>query len=222
MKTLKYLLGLGLIAGLFTAKAQEKPVTVIYQIEVEAPEGTGAAQSDQMMNMFKGSKMTMYFENGKSRVEMAMGPMQSIAIVDANKNQGITLVETMGMKQALTMGEKVIAKAEEMQKSTGLNVEKTGESKEIAGYSCQQAIISGENQPEVELWYTDEIDISNAYSQYSYGDIKGMPLEMYVNQGGMKLHMLATEVNRDAIPEGSFDLTVPEGYQVKEMSPSDL
>ena len=77
------------------------------------------------------------------------------------------------------------------------------ESKEIAGYQCQQAILQNDST-EVIAWFTPQIQVSAGPS--GYGNLPGMILEMNIDKG--KRVIKASEINLGG--EASSDIVAPK------------
>lgn len=76
----------------------------------------------------------------------------------------------------------------------------------IAGLPCKQAylIYVGLDQPEAEVWYTDELNLEkpNWYSPFS--EIDGVLMRYEVVQHGIRMRMEATYVRRGAVDAKKF------------------
>lgn len=199
-----------LAAGIGHVQAQKiTECQVTYDIDLSDPDMDPMAK--MMMN---GMKMKMAFQDGKARVDMKMTMMKMSAIVNEGEKEGVVLMKMMGKKMAIPM-------TEEEFEGTGdpvedYEVEYTGKSKKVAGYSCDQVLVKTGEGETFELWCTDKIEAATTRTGYGYSKVNGFPLEMDVNQDGMIIKMKATQVSTDKFEDGFFDTTIPEGYEIMD------
>jgi len=197
-----------------TTHAQLKEGKVSYSMEVSSDNPDMAMAS----NMMAGSKFNMSFAPGKSRSDITMGSIGDMTTI-TNENSGkiLMLTNMMGMKYA------VETSLDENKKSAGaaegdFTVTPTSETKQLLGFTCKKAIMKsktlGEN--DITIWYTTDIKASTTGQQYYDKSMPGFPLEMNMEQKGMKIHFLATAVEK-TVPASVFEMTVPAGYEKKTM-----
>jgi GLPGLI family protein len=115
-------------------------------------------------------------------------------------------------------------------------VEYTNETKKIAGYTCKKAILKSKNQRgEVNstiVWYCPDFKMAEGFSfgggsgrgmmsmagVNGLDQIEGFPMEYQMERNnGMKMHMIVTKVQLDAIMEDKI-FEIPKGYDIKPMS----
>lgn len=92
-------------------------------------------------------------------------------------------------------------------KSKEMKWKLTGESKEVLGYMCQQAV-SGDSADRVIAWFTSEIPVSGGPS--SYGQLPGMILEVEANEG--KLTITASSITLEEVDKK--EITEPKKGKV--------
>jgi GLPGLI family protein len=99
-----------------------------------------------------------------------------------------------------------------------LDIEFVSETKDIQGYKCKKAVLTGKDGQQAIFWYTEEIEINKAGQSYLNDQIPGFPMEFEINQGGMKMSMKATFFEKKIPGNASelFSMEIPAGYQ--EMS----
>ncbi len=206
------LLALLLLFGLQANAQTTKQCKVDYDVEI-----IDAGETDPMAAaMMKDMTMTLAFQDKAARVEMHMSMMDMVVVADDATKKGVALMDMMGMKMATVMGEEEFASAET--ESTP-DVRETGKTKKIAGYTCHQAFVkSDDSNDEVEIWYTKDIVVDNKSSDYSYQGIEGFPLEMLVDQDGMKMRMTASDVSTKKMSKDMFSTEVPDGYTIQDPS----
>lgn len=76
----------------------------------------------------------------------------------------------------------------------------TGESKEVMGYTCQQAT-SGEGEEKVIAWFAPEIPVSGGPGKY--GQLPGMILELEAQEGKLKIY--ATAITFEKVDKKMMD-----------------
>ncbi|MEO8068553.1 MAG: hypothetical protein ABI599_12730 [Flavobacteriales bacterium] len=84
----------------------------------------------------------------------------------------------------------------------------TNETDTIAGYPCKKAIAiyDGLDQPEIELWYTDRIEMKDPNWFGPYKQIPGVLLRYTVVQYGMRMHLSAISITPGAVDPRKFEV----------------
>lgn len=204
---LKTIIALLTVVSVFTtATAQETEGHVAYTVEFSSKQ----PEMQMQLAMLQGSKLDMYFTEGKSRTEFKVGTiMQTTTIVHSKTKEMITLMSGM-------MGNKAITDKIEGDKSEAAKpkVELVNETKEIAGFPCKKAIVTDEEGKTYDFWYTEKIKAASEGQKYFGGNgIPGFPMQMQISQNGMEIKMTATSFEKLPKKHKYFDLTIPEGYQ---------
>jgi len=125
-------------------------------------------------------KMKMHFPDeddyfGMEITEMSNAgqgmPTNSIIIFDNRNQQMITMVDNQGQKMgiAMKMDEETMNKYSDKndgEENENVNWEKTGKTKDILGYTCEQYIVNSE-EGNGEFWMSDQddLDIGNALNR---------------------------------------------------------
>src|SRR5690606_30116236 len=111
---------------------------------------------------------------------------------------------------------------EDGEEEADIQIEKTNDTKKIAGYKCTKYILTSEDGT-ANYWVTTELDINKEGVKYMNSKVEGFPLEFEMSQQGMVMTFTATEVlkslkgiNKKEI----FSMEIPEGYEL--MSEDDL
>jgi GLPGLI family protein len=199
-----------LFAGYGKTEAKEFSGVIVYNItygdDVDAQ--TAAMMPKTMKIIIKGNK---------SRMEMSMGGMgTTVVIFDADKKDAITLMDMMGQKYAMTMTtEEIEAQNTDV---PDVDVDVTGETKEIAGYKCKKAIIKekGDSGREHIVYFTDELGSGALnYNNPTYKNIDGVMLEYSSAEEGMSMKFSAIKVEKKKVSDKDFE--IPEGYKVMTM-----
>ena len=210
-KLIPFLLLLFLLGGLQAEAQKIKQCKIDYDVEIlESPDMDPMAQQ-----MMKGMVMSMAFQDKASRIEMNMSMGSTVVIVDDAKKEGVVLMDMMGMKMATEMGPEDFEQNEDV--DANYDVEITGKTKKIAGHQCKQAIVKAEGG-DLEVWFTEDIEVEGTAPGYSYSKINGFPLQMETQQDGVHMRMTANKVSMDKMDDSMFDTSVPQGYQMMDPS----
>lgn len=183
--------------------------TVKYDIKISGDDPQIAMLSALDMSM------EMAFLKSKARISMLMGALGStINITDNKTKEGLTLMNMMGSQQAARMDKEDMEEGkEDMPKD--IEVVRTGETKEIAGYKCEKVIVNADGR-EMSIYITDKIKLTKSPQMLSmFGDIDGMPLSFEIIMDpstNSKMTMTATDVDRNKPDKALFSLDIPEGY----------
>ena len=179
--------------------------------------------SDPRMSMMLPKKSSMFVKNGNIRMEMdmAMG-MKSASITDGNTGSSVTLMDMMGQKYAIESGSNDELNKKQQEKMK-VAVNKTGEQKTIAGYLCQKAIVTFTDtttakETALNVWYTNDLKISNKHVQGPFASIEGSMLEYSISQQGFSMQFVATKVVKEMVEDTQFQ--IPTDY--KRMKQEDM
>lgn len=198
-----FVLSLALITSLgFSQGMSDGSIT--YTMAIDGPEMDGMAKA-----MMKDAKTTISFLGKKVRLFTDMGMMQTTVITDGNTNKSVVLMDMMGMKLAMQPE----VSDEDMQLTPNAGVKKTGKTKTIAGYSCEEIIVTQEDGQTANLWITDKIK-PQGKTDYSFQGVSGFPLEMTMNQDGNTVNMKAISVSNTKPDADEFSTEVPNGYRL--------
>ena len=144
--------------------------------------------------------------------------------LDQNKMTMLTDIEKKGM--AIEMKQPNLSKYEEME----VDVEKTGNTRNINDYQCQEFIITTDGH-KTSTWTTKEISFDYSSFQNSmlalskmnpqgktnyYGDLEGFPIEMVsLSDNGKEKIVITTK----EFTEGSYDASLfdTSGYDIMKM-----
>ena len=165
------------------------------------------------------SKMTVKFKKNMLAAEMSVmgGIFTTTFIFNPTKKTLTQLVKMLDLKQACIEDEAAILKEN---KDYQLVFEETSEKKEIAGYSCKKVIATMPDDPTVkfDVYYTDELNVSNPNENTPYSQLKGMLMQYRLKKLGLELEFTAKGVTKEKIADTDFEL--PAYYKVitlKEM-----
>jgi hypothetical protein len=215
---MKHKILLSLIATLlvtFSGFAQKefKEGKIVYTITY--PDMDFDAQTAAMMP----SVMTLYIKGDKTRMEMKMGMgMSNVTITDAKAKTVTSLIDAMGQKYAMKLSEEDINK--EAEEVPEIEINKTDQTKEIAGLSCQVTKLVFKDKKgeriDSEICLSKEFSVSNAnWSNPQYKDVDGLMLEYEMEQGQMKMKLKAKSVKEEAVADSMFE--IPAEYEHKTL-----
>jgi hypothetical protein len=220
---MKKIISFLVVAVAFTTNtfAQISEGKVKYSIEFSSSDPAVQAQ----LSMLKGSTLTMIFSPEFNRTEGNMGMfMQSTSIVDLKSKETLMLMSGMMGKKAIKVTpEDLAAVKEDDSEEDNTEIEKTNDTKKIAGFKCTKYILTTEEGDVMNYWVTDELKGSKAGVQYLNDKIEGFPLEFEFSTNGMVMTFSATEVVKNLKGENKktlFSMEIPEGFEIA--SPEDL
>jgi len=174
-------------------------------------------QANAQLAMMGDTKTVTYFKGEKSRTEVS-SPMTGdvVVVADGESGQMITYMDNPMLGKKYMKGSIDDSQVD----SSKVSVKKGDKTKTILGYECQQYFLTTEvqGQPmEMELYTTEAI---NAYSQQTSAfskELKGFPLYSTINMSQMGMNITitseVTEINKDAVSDDKFSMTIPEGYE---------
>lgn len=173
-------------------------------------------QTQSYIGNMEGSILELFFHEGKIKSELFMGEfMTTTTISHEDKDTALVLLDGMMGQIAMKSTEDDMSDEQKLAMSKR-DVELVDETKEIMGYQCKKAIVTGADDKEAEIWYTTEIVPSYRGGQYMYEDIPGVPLEINSSWGKMDLKMVAFEYKKKVKkPEKVFSLEVPNGFVLR-------
>ncbi len=202
------LLALTLLLGLRTF-AQTAPISdckIEYKIDLNDPKMDPMAKI-----MMSSAKMSISFLGQKSRVDMNINAMmRTVAITDEATKKSIVLMDMLGQKKAMVPEDDPA----DLKNRYDATTTKTGKTKTIAGYKCDEYLVKTPEGEQSSMWCTTAIKPKSTATDFSFKNLNGFPLELEMNQDGMKLKMIATKVTLDKLDLKQFSTTVPAGYQL--------
>ncbi len=144
------------------------------------------------------------------KIEGWGGIFKIVGIVD-NQTDSITgLVKIIGKKMKCTCPIDVNRQNFSSNKHGKVSIKEVEGEKKIAGYTCKKAIAKIHSQ-EVELYYTDEIDIENGNWNTPYKNVKGLLMEYKIKMFDINILVRAKSVSHE--PVNLDDFLVPPNYE---------
>jgi GLPGLI family protein len=168
-------------------------------------------ENDPMAGYAPG-KMTVKFKHNMLSFELSvMGMFTTTFIFNPAKQTLTQLVKVFDVKQACIENKADIA---EENKAYELTFEETSEKKEIAGYTCKKVIATKVDDPTstFDVYYTDELNVSNINDNTPYAQIKGMLMQFRLKKLGLEMEFVAKGVQKEKIATEDFEL--PAYYKV--------
>ncbi len=205
--TLSWLLAAVFVISAFQSSAKEFKGVITYKITIE-----GSGVTDEMKTMMP-KTMIMSIKGNKSRNEMSMSMGKTVTISDGDAKTSITLLDMMGQKIAIQSTPEDIQS--EMDKGPKTNVNITGETKDILGYTCKKAVITFEGEDtEIIVYFTEELGTKELnFDNPQFKDINGVMLEFEMPNEQFSMKFNAVSVEKKNIEDTEF--VIPEGYQIK-------
>jgi GLPGLI family protein len=144
---------------------------------------------------------------------MSMSMGKTVTISDGDAKTSITLLDMMGQKIAIQSTPEDIQS--EMDKGPKTNVNITGETKDILGYTCKKAVITFEGEEtEIIVYFTEELGTKELnFDNPQFKDINGVMLEFEMPNEQFSMKFNAVSVEKKNIEDTEF--AIPEGYQIK-------
>jgi len=198
------------------AKAQKAPFlgTIVFDVKAvgEIPE-----QAKSMMP----TEMTCKLSTDKQSMSMNFGMMEQKTIYDAVKQEANMLMNIMGQKFVIKNSAAQISETKKKEgETTGVKI--TNETKTIAGYICKKAVVTMKSkdgsETTLDVYYTDDIDVSRYKFSNTFPEINGLPLEFTMKTGPMSFNMVARSIKKENIPASEFTV----GSDYKQVTTDEL
>jgi GLPGLI family protein len=199
-------LGLLVLAGLGSqAQKVVSELTLVYDASISS----GSAEP-RMADALDGSTTTLYIKGPMSRVEMNSALFSSTTIHDAKTGNAVILREVSGQKLLIRMN--ADNWKEKNKRYQDIQFKNTGETKNIAGYTCQKAVATLKDGSNFVVYYTPDLVPENRNYDYQFRSLNGLPLEYELNMGKMTIKYTVSRVNLNPVPASKFDIP-KSGYR---------
>jgi len=191
------------------AKAQKAPFTGTVVFDVKA-EGEIPEQAKAMMP----TEMTLKLSPDKQSMSMNFGMMEQKTISDVATQESNSMMNVMGQKLVMKVTAAQMKEQRSAQGETS-GVKLLADTKTIAGYVCKKAVITKKVKDgadiTMEVFYTDDIDVSNFKFSNAIPELNGFPMEYTMKSGPMAFKMVARSVKKENIAASEF--VVPSDYK---------
>lgn len=170
-------------------------------------------ENDIMLASMMPKNMNMKFKdnNTVSELKTGAGVFQTKFINQNKEKKLIHLVKMVNSKYGLILDSTEIYESY-AKKVDGMRIEKTQETKEIAGYTCYRAkIIFDHPENNFDIYYTNEIKISNPNWCTPFYEIDGVLMEYQLENYNILMRLTAENVVEADVEENEF--TMPDDYE---------
>ena len=171
---------------------------VFYDISVQ----TGSNQP-QMADMFDGAKAIMYLRGSLSRAELNSALGSTSTIYDHRNGTGMVLRDFGSQKLLIRLTRDNWT--DKNRKYEGITFKNTGETKKIAGYTCEKAEARLKDGTTFTVYYTREVVIENVEYDPQFRSLPGLALEYESQVGNLKVKYTASRVSFDPVPMQKFE-----------------
>lgn len=177
-------------------------------IEFEA----SAVDSNNPMADLAPNKMLVKFKDNKSVAEMSagMGLLTMSFVSDYDKKIVTQLVKLLNKKYSSVSTEDDIKRENE---ASPIVIEKSNESKIIAGYRCKKAVVNFKDNSHLpfDIFYTDEIELEKPNWNNVFHEIDGVLMEYQLTRYNLELRFTAQRVVKATIEDSDFE--TPSDYK---------
>lgn len=199
----------GLILSLViprVAVAQKKvsELTLVYQFVISSRDPAAAPSTTVAP---EGATNTIYIKGFKSRSETTSALYSSTTILDAKTDNAVMLKEVSGQKLLIRLTPDNWR--EKNQRFDGMVFKNTPETKEIAGYKCQQAVATRSDGYVLTVFYTQQLIPENKDYDPQFKNLDGLPLEYEIASGNLKIRYTILKLTQNPVPASRFD--IPKG-----------
>lgn len=165
---------------------------------------------DNMMVSGLPNKAYLRFKNNNTVNDMS-GMMGLICITYISNQTKKSVQQTL-----ILISNKYVSdiSADEMKKINEAyitNVEQGKNSQQIAGYKCDEAIVSLRNGETIHVYYTKDIAITNPNWTNPYNQLDGVLMDFQLERYGIVMHLRAKQVLAQKIDDSVF--TIPSDYK---------
>ncbi len=191
----------------FASRAQKllSEGTIQYDVSVQ----TGS-NNPKMADVFDGATATVFLKGSHSRSELKSAIGSSITLYDSRTGNGVVMREFGAQKLLIRMNRQNWV--DRNKKFEGITFTKTGETKKVAGYNCEQAVGKMADGTSFTVYFTTEIRIENRDYDAQFKNLPGVPLEFESTVSGIKVKYAASKVSFDPVPIQRFEVPT-SGYR---------
>jgi len=176
-----------------------------YDISVQ----TGSSEA-KMADVFDGATGLVFIKGNQSRTELKSAIGNSISIYDSKAGTGVVIREFGSQKLLIRMNAKNWT--DKNKKYEGMTFTKTGETKKIAGYNCEQATAKLTDGNTFTVYYTTELVLENKNYDAQFKNLPGVPLEYESIMGNLRVKYTASKISFDPVPVQRFEIPT-SGYR---------
>ncbi len=205
MKNLFFTFVFLILALIASAQKKVSELTLVYDASIT----TGNAEP-RLADALDGATTTVYVKGNLSRSDMVSALFSSSTIHDSRNGTAVVLREVSGQKLLIRMNSDNWK--EKNKRYQDISFTNTGETKIIAGYTCQKAIAKLKDGSSFTVYYTPDLVTENRDYDYQFKNLNGLPLEYELTQGKLTIRYTVSKINLNPVPASRFD--VPKsGYR---------
>lgn len=194
-----------LVANNLLAQKVLSEGTIQYDISVQ----TGSSEA-KMADVFDGATGLVFIKGNQSRTELRSAIGNSVTIYDSKAGTGVVIREFGAQKLLIRMNAKNWT--DKNKKYEGMTFTKTGETKKIAGYNCEQAIAKLADGNTFTVYFTTEMILENRNYDAQFKNLPGVPLEYESIMGNLRVKYTASRISFDPVPVQRFEIP-SSGYR---------
>lgn len=159
-------------------------------------------------------KMEMAFKDDNYRTDIiaGMGLFKSSIIFKKGDDKITHSVKMLRKKYAAVLDQKDIKKINP--ELADIEIEYTGNKKEIAGFKCKEAILKQASGKSYILYYTDDINIKTPNKNTPFEEIGGVLMQYEIVNYNTHMKFTVEEVIEKEV--NSIDLVLEDGYKMVE------
>ncbi len=191
----------GCKTNLFTGKLSEG--TIEYDITYIHPEELTMG-ADMMPKV-----MTYKFTEGltSSGISAGMGILDSYVITDRENQSLVQTLSILGKKYKVSYGPKQIDSVLALEPK--MKLIPSEETKKIAGYKCMKVTCDFEdpNMADVDVYYTNDIEVSQPNWYSTYKGIDGVMMEFYLYRYNIHMKLTAKQVIKESVESSVFEVS---------------
>lgn len=197
------------IAGLQSyGQKRISDLTMVYEASINSGDEN---KQPGLAEALDGATTTVYLKGHRSRSEMVSALFSSTTIHDAKLGTAVVLREVSGQKLMIRMSAENMA--EKNKRYEGVKFENTGNTKNIAGYVCQEAVATLKDGSTFRVFYTSEIIPENREYDFQFRELNGLPMEYELTQGRLTIKYTVSTINLNPVPASKFDIP-KSGYRI--------
>lgn len=183
--------------------AQEFEGVITYKI-------TYNSEEDSKENTSQTSEQKIYVKQSKSRFEQKTKMATITVLLDLESDYSTVLMETGGQKYMFSV-DSTEMRLRSVKKRNDYKITFTGNTKEVAGYKCKEALIEflNDSDGKAKVYFTDRIAARRIHGMEGL-KLPGMPLEFIISSNNIDMTIKAYSVVEQSIPDSIFK--IPEGY----------
>jgi GLPGLI family protein len=207
MKKVKILMFLALFGSAGVTRAQKLLSEGAIHYDVTVQTGTN---NPKVADVFDGATAMVMIKGSHSRSELKSAIGNSVTIFDSRTGNGVVIREFGAQKLLIRLNRQNWT--DKNKKFDGVVYTKTGETKKVAGYHCEQAVGKLADGTSFTVYYTTELRIENRDYDAQFKNLAGVPLEFESSVSGIKVRYTANRVSFDPVPIQRFEIPT-SGYR---------